>query len=90
MKQKVQTGIVLGMIFLSATAFGQTTNTGSEQKSEGKKTAKTYLDLMINLVSTNLNYGASNSTLADHKKATNGIQAGVTYQAGITPAFSLV
>ncbi len=90
MKQKVQTGLLLGIIFLAANVFGQTKGPGSEQKNEGKKTAKTYLDLMVNLVSTNLNYGESNSALADYKKSTNGIQAGVSFQAGITPGFSLV
>lgn len=75
MKQKVQTGLILSMIFLSAATFGQT---------------KTYLDLMVNVVSTNLNYGASNSALVDYKKSANGIQAGASFQAGITPGFSLV
>ena len=32
----------------------------------------------------------SNSTLADYKKSNNGIQAGASFQAGITPGFSLV
>ena len=90
MKQKLQTVLVMGMIFLAATAFGQTTNAGSQQNNEGRKTAKTYFDLMVNVVSTSLNYGGANSTLADYKKSTNGIQAGVSFQAGITPAFSLV
>lgn len=75
MKQKVQTGLILSMIFLSATVFGQT---------------KTYLDLMVNVVSTNLNYGGANRTVADYKKSANGIQAGASFQAGITPGFSLV
>lgn len=75
MKQKVQTGLILSMIFLSAVTFGQT---------------KTYLDLMVNVVSTNLNYGASNSALVDYKKSANGIQAGASFEAGITPGFSLV
>jgi Outer membrane protein beta-barrel domain len=76
MKQKVQTGILLGMIFLSANSFGQAT--------------KTYLDLMVNVVSTSINYGESNSIMADYKKTSNGIQAGASFQAGITPGFSLV
>lgn len=76
MKQKVQTGIILGMLFLSANTFGQT--------------AKTYLDLMVNVVSTSINYGESNSALSDYKKTSNGIQAGASFQAGITPAFSIV
>ncbi len=90
MKQKLQTVLVMGMIFLAVTAFGQTTNSGSQQSKEGKKTAKTYFDLMVNVVSTNLHYGEANSTVTDYKKSTNGIQAGVSFQAGITPAFSLV
>jgi hypothetical protein len=41
-------------------------------------------------VSTNLNYGGSNGDLSKFKKPNNGIQAGVSFQAGITPYFSLV
>jgi hypothetical protein len=75
MKQKLQTVLVMSMFLLSTTAFSQ---------------AKTYLDLMVNVVSTNLNYGDANKSVSDYKKSTNGIQAGITFQAGITPAFSLV
>ncbi|HLA57889.1 MAG TPA: porin family protein [Puia sp.] len=90
MKQKVQFLIILGTIFLSAAAFGQTKMSESIKTDAGKKTAKTYLDLMVNVVSTNLNYGGSNGALADYKKSANGIHAGVSFQAGITPGFSLV
>lgn len=90
MKQKVQAGLLFGMIFLSTTTFGQTNEPESKNINDGKKTAKTYLDLMVNVVSTNLNYGGSNSALADYKKSANGIQAGLSFQAGITPGFSLV
>lgn len=90
MKQKVQTAFLAAMLFLSATSFGQNKDTETKKVNEGKKTAKTYLDLMVNVVSTNLNYGGSNSNLADYKKTNNGIQGGVSFQAGITPAFSLV
>ncbi|MCY7356102.1 MAG: PorT family protein, partial [Rudanella sp.] len=78
------------MIFLSSAAFGQTKGSESNKINDGEKTAKTYLDLMVNVVSTNVNYGGSNSALADYKKSANGIQAGVSFQAGITPSFSLV
>ena len=78
------------MIFLTATTFGQTKLTESKNVNEGKKTAKTYFDLMVNVVSTNINYGGSNSSLDDYKKSNNGIQAGASFQAGITPGFSLV
>jgi hypothetical protein len=90
MKKKLQTGLILSMIFLSANTFGQTEVVRSKKASDVKETAKTYLDLMVNVVSTNLNYGEANSTLADYKKTANGIQAGASFQAGITPGFSLV
>ena len=90
MKKMVQTGLIISMIFLSAATFGQTIGPESKKISDGKKTAKTYLDLMVNVVSTNLNYGGTNSALADYKKSANGLQAGVSFQAGITPGFSLV
>ena len=90
MNRMVHAGFIGTMIFLSAITFGQ--NQGSEVKrtDDNKKTAKTYLDLMVNVVATNLNYGGSNSALADYKKSSNGIQAGVSFQAGISPAFSVV
>lgn len=90
MKRMVQTGLILSMIFLSANAIGQTKEVGSEKVKDDTKTAKTYLDLMVNVASTNLNYGGSNSDLSDYKKSNHGIQAGASFQAGITPAFSLV
>lgn len=90
MKKKLQTVLALGMIFLAATAVGQSTETGSAQTGKDQKTPKTYFDLMVNVVSTNLNYGGANSGLSDYKKSANGIQAGASFQAGITPRFSLV
>ena len=45
---------------------------------------------MINMESTNLNYGSSNSELETYKEPVKGIQAGFSFQAGITPKFSLV
>jgi hypothetical protein len=90
MMQKIQAVIIMSMIFISSTAFGQTKGYNSKNENEGKRTAKTYFDLMINVVSTNLNYGGSNSDLSDYKKSNNGIQAGASFQAGITPGFSLV
>ncbi len=90
MKKKLQTGIIISMIILSANAFGQTKGTEIRKDNEVKKTAKTYLDLMVNVVSTNLNYGGSNSDLSDYKKSNNGLQAGASFQAGITHSFSLV
>jgi hypothetical protein len=90
MKKKLQTGLILSMIFLSANTFGQTEVPGSKKSNDVKKTAKTYLDLMVNVVSTNINYGKANSSMTDYKKTSNGIQAGASFQAGITPGFSIV
>jgi Outer membrane protein beta-barrel domain len=90
MKKKLQTAFMLSMIFLSSVTFGQTEAAGPKKTNEVKKTAKTYLDLMVNVVSTNINYGDANSAMADYKKTANGIQAGASFQAGITPGFSVV
>lgn len=46
--------------------------------------------ILVNVITTNYNYGENNSTLQSYKKNYRGIQAGVTYQAGITKQFSLV
>lgn len=90
MKQILHVGFIAAVMLLSVTTFGQTNEPVPEKTNDGKKTAKTYLDLMINVVSSNLNYGESNSALSDYKKSTHGIQAGISFQAGITPWFSLV
>jgi hypothetical protein len=83
MKIKLQIGLLLGMILFGNIAFAQT-------KEDGQEVTKTYLDLVLNLTGTTLNYGSSNSTLKDYKKSVLGGQLGVSFQAGITPAFSLV
>lgn len=90
MKHKQQTGILLILIFLSGGAFTQTNHTSVEETSNGKKSPKTYLDLIVNVASTNLNYGVKNSALSDYKKSNNGIQVGASFQGGITSCFSLV
>ncbi|MEI9912085.1 MAG: porin family protein [Bacteroidota bacterium] len=90
MKQKLKTGLIISMIFLSASTFGQTKGPEAKKITNATRSTKTYLDLMVNVVSTNLNYGGSNSALADYKKSANGIQAGTSFQAGITPGFSIV
>jgi hypothetical protein len=89
MGKTVQTGLILSMIFLSQNSFGQTMESGSK-KIKTDKLTETYLDLVLNVVSTNINYGKSNSTYADYKKLVFGGQVGVSFQGGITPNFSLV
>lgn len=78
------------MIFLAGNTFGQTEGDGSESIKVGKMTEQTYMDLLLNVVGTNINYGKSNSALTDYKKSVLGAQVGLSFQAGITPKLSLV
>jgi len=50
----------------------------------------TRFNLLVNAVTTNFNYGKSNSALQSYKKNITGLQAGASFQAGITPRFSIV
>ncbi|MEO6405221.1 MAG: porin family protein [Ferruginibacter sp.] len=45
---------------------------------------------IIKVVNSNFNYGDANSAMKSYKKDARGIMAGATFQAGITPAFSVV
>lgn len=51
---------------------------------------QTYLDPLLNTVTTNFNYGTSHNSLKYYKKGVWGAQVGTSFQAGITPGFSLV
>ena len=51
---------------------------------------KTYMSPILNVVNSNFNYGDANSAVKSYKKDARGIMAGATFQAGITPAFSVV
>jgi hypothetical protein len=88
MKKQLQKGFILGMILLATNTYGQTALEGSE-KINVDKVAETYFDILINVVNTNINYGKQNSAFSDYKKSVRGIQAGVSFQAGVTPKFSL-
>lgn len=46
--------------------------------------------IAINSLTTNFNYGKADAELNSHKKNYQGFQAGFSYQAGITPMFSIV
>ncbi len=89
MKKNLQIGLILGMVILSEISFGQTNELKAE-KIKSVRVTETYLDLVLNVVGTNLNYGKSNDVLSDYKKAVLGAQVGVSLQAGITPHVSLV
>lgn len=90
MKKQIQTALILGMILLSTNSFGQTNETRPEKINENKIQGNTYLDLLLNVVSTNFHYGKSGNMLADSKKPVLGAQVGVSLQAGITQRLSLV
>jgi hypothetical protein len=83
--KKLKTGVVLGMAFLYTTTFGQAINEAPEQKN-----VKTYFDILVNVAGTNLNYGDANANVGDYKQSVKGLQLGVSFRAGITPAFSVV
>ncbi|WP_207494866.1 porin family protein [Aridibaculum aurantiacum] len=46
--------------------------------------------ISLNSLTTNFNYGKSNTALEPYKKNYKGFQAGFSYQAGISPMFSVV
>ncbi len=46
--------------------------------------------IAVNSLTTNFNYGNANAELKSYKKNYQGLQAGFSYQAGITPMFSVV
>lgn len=50
----------------------------------------TYITPLVNQVFTNFHYGNSNSEVTDDKKHVTGYMAGISFQAGITPYFSIV
>jgi len=51
---------------------------------------ETNLKLVVTEVTTNFNYGKSNSALQSHKKNNMGLLAGLSFQAGVTEKFSVV
>jgi hypothetical protein len=66
--------ITVSSILISKLSHGQETN----------------LKLLVNSVTTNFNYGKDNSKLEAFKKNKMGLQAGLSFQAGLTRRVSLV
>lgn len=88
--KRLNTGFAIVLMLLFTNTFGQTVTSDYEKGDKEYRSAQTYLDIMVNVVSTNINYGGSNSDVADYKKSQRGIQAGASFQAGITHKFSIV
>jgi hypothetical protein len=88
MKKHMKTVLIVGLISLSTNVFSQTFEKVEPTKST--KAPKSYFGLVLNLVSTNLNYGDANNALSDYKKSNKGLQAGVSFQGGITSRVSVL
>lgn len=66
--------ITLPMLAMTSAAFAQ----------------ESYLDVLLNYNPTNFNYGDSNDLLKDYKKDVWGLQAGMSFQGGVTRHFSVL
>ena len=49
-----------------------------------------HVAILLNMVNSRMNYGEMNSSLQDYKKNVQGVQAGLSWQAGITKHFSVL
>jgi hypothetical protein len=75
MYSTIRSVIVAALVVVApATSFSQTSR----------------FSISVNSLTTNFNYGKSNSMLQPYKKNFTGLQAGISYQAGVTDAFSIV
>jgi len=90
MNKKIQTALAAGMIFLCANTFGQSMESAPEKINDDQVTSHHHFGFLINVASTSLNYGGSNSAFTDYKKSINGLQIGASFQNDFTTKFSLV
>ncbi len=51
---------------------------------------QSHIGILVNTVSSNLNYGDINGSLSGYKETVRGIRAGLSWQAGLTKNFSVV
>ncbi len=68
MKNKLQLGLVLGMIFLFTNGLGQT-NVGATEKIENNKAPESHLSLLLDATKANLNFGKLNRALSGSLKS---------------------
>jgi len=90
MNKKIQTALAAGMIFLCANTFGQLMESAPEKINDDQVTSHHHFGFLINVASTSLNYGGSNSAFTDYKKSINGLQIGASFQNDFTTKFSIV
>lgn len=68
--------------FLTIMTIGLMTSTAISQE--------TYLDVVLNYTPTSMSFGNNNKSLKDFKKGYWGLQAGASFQMGVTDYFSVV
>ncbi len=71
MNNKLQLGLVLGMIFLFTNGLGQT-NVGATEKIENNKATESHLSILLDAAKANLNFGKLNSASPGYKKNHSG------------------
>jgi hypothetical protein len=89
MKTQFRNGLIAGMVILSMNLVAQTSESkvnGTEQK----KSPQSHLGLLLNLVTTTIDYGQSSGNIWSNKTSSKGLQLGATFQACITSRLSLV
>lgn len=89
MKTSFRKGLIPGMILLCTTAFGQTEEQFQQNQNTGAGPTS-YIRLMLNMVTTNVDHGQNNGSVWDHKTNTRGLQAGTSVQLGITSRVSVL
>jgi len=87
MKTFLNKGLIPGMVLLCAAAFGQSETPSQNPEAKGPSS---YIRLMLNMVTTNVNYGQNNGSVWDNHTNTRGLQAGASTQLGITSRVSIL
>lgn len=80
--------ISMSLISLQAAAQQEVNETGYRRNET--RTAQTRLEPMINMAAASFRYTGGDNALADYSHSVKGLRAGLSFQAGITPSFSLV
>jgi hypothetical protein len=80
--------ISISLFSLQATAQQEVNETVYLKKTT--RTAQTRLEPMINMAANSFRYTGNDKVLTDYGHSVKGLRAGLSFQAGITPSFSLV
>ena len=80
--------ISIGLFSLQATAQQEVNETGYRRNPT--RTAQTRLEPMINMAAASFRFTGDDKVLTDYSHSMKGLRAGLSFQAGITPSFSMV